>query len=71
MSTLWVDRETVDEENRILLSIDSEDIQNLKAGEYCYQIKANIYDPQEDKYITQTVTPRLPFYVIDGEDAML
>lgn len=70
-STICVDRETIDEENRILLSIDSDDIRDLNAGEYCYQIKANIYDPQEDKYITQTITPRLPFYVIDGEEAML
>lgn len=71
MSTICVDRNTVDEENRVLLSIESEDIQCLKAGEYCYQIKVNFYDPQENKYITQTITPRLPFYVIDGEDAML
>lgn len=69
--TIWKEAKTVDKYNNMLLSFTSEDTQCLDPGEYLYQIKAKLYDLNEDEYILNTVTNRLPFYLVDGEDSTL
>jgi len=64
-------RENINEDGDMVLTFDAEDTAYLRAGEYCYQIRAKLYDIVKDKYTINTITNRLPFYVVDGEDSVV
>jgi len=61
--------ETVDRDHNIKLHLSAEDTAGLKAGEYNYQIRARLYIKEKDEYVVNTITNRLPLYVVDGEDS--
>lgn len=47
----------------IIVDIDSSDTEYLLPGMYYYQIKMNIYDAVNDRYIVQTVMPKNQFWI--------
>ena len=69
---------TVNENNDFVITLESEDTNNLDEGSYIYQIKALIIDkdvePEESEdgeltytYIINTVTNRVPIYIIEDD----
>lgn len=69
---------TINENNDFVITLESEDTNDLDEGSYIYQIKALIIDkdvePEESEdgeltytYIINTVTNRLPIYIIDDD----
>ena len=69
---------TVNENNDFVITLESEDTNNLDEGSYIYQIKVLIIDkdvePEESEdgeltytYIINTVTNRLPIYIIEDD----
>ena len=69
---------TVNENNDFVITLEPEDTTDLDEGSYIYQIRALIIDkdvePEEDAngeliytYIINTVTNRLPIYIIEDD----
>ena len=69
---------TINENNDFVITRESEDTNDLDEGSYIYQIKALIIDkdvePEESEdgeltytYIINTVTNRLPIYIIEDD----
>ena len=69
---------TINENNDFVITLESEDTNDLDEGSYIYQIKALIIDkdvePEESEdgeltytYIINTVTNRLPIYIIEDD----
>ena len=69
---------TVNENNDFVITLEPEDTTDLDEGSYIYQIRALIIDkdvdPEEDEngeliytYIINTVTNRLPIYIIEDD----
>ena len=78
MSTQNDNMSTQNENNDFVITLESEDTNDLDEGSYIYQIKALIIDkdvePEESEdgeltytYIINTVTNRLPIYIIEDD----
>ena len=62
---LYIDSSTGLPNGDMLIKITHEDTECMKEGEYRYQIKAKLLEDGE--YVINTVTNRLPFYLIDSD----
>lgn len=63
----YVDENIINENGDFMLRIDGRDTENLPGSEYLYMIKAKVFDSDLQKYVLNTVTNKLPLYVIDDE----
>lgn len=48
----------------LLAELDAEDTENLRVGEYRYQIKVKLYDPIKQSYIINTINHPTAFYIM-------
>lgn len=62
---LYVDNYTQKPTGDMLIKIKHEDTCDIPEGEYRYQIKTKLKD-LEGNYVINTVTNRLPFYILDS-----
>ena len=63
---LYVDQNTGKSNGDMLIKLSHDDTADMPEGEYRYQIKAKLLDT-DGEYIINTVTNRLPFFVIDTD----
>lgn len=59
--------ENVDDEGNMIIKLEAEDSSFMPEGEFRYEIKAYIKSEGDSEYSVNTVTNRLPFYVIDND----
>lgn len=58
-------KENLNEYGDILLEIEHEDTRCLEPGKYFYQIKAQIYNQEKDKFEINTIVSKTEFWIED------